>query len=462
MTETRRLLLSSRLCFLQLAITFAGLQMTSSVRAQAPVFGPPHRLNNNGAYDIGQDFDPRLATDNAGHWVVVWSAASDFSEDFDIRVSRSLDDGITWSTPNALNSNAAVDSSESDDYTPHICTDGSGVWIAAWRTREFSGGTDDDVLFSRSLDNGETWSGLSPLDINAGTDSDGDFRPYLATDGAGNWVAVWESDATMDFDIQIARSSDNGVTWSAPSNLNSNALVDTAVDAGPRVATDQAGNWIAVWSSDDALGGLIGTDSDILFSRSTDNGQTWTAQAALNTNAQTDSGSDIEPQIATDHAGNWIVIWSSADSLGGTIDVDLDILMSHSSDGGVTWSDPAPVNSNAATDAESDLSPELASDSSGLWTAVWNATDPVSGDLDIFVASSMDNGTTWSGLEYISEYAAHDLANDNAPKIATDGIGHWVIVWFSEYAFGEVGLDQDILVSTSPFIAAARRWKRYE
>ena len=47
---------------------------------------------------------------------------------------------------------------------------------------------------------------------------------------------------------------------------------------------------------------------------------------ALNTNAGSDSGSDYVPQVATDGAGNWVAVWDSDDSLGGTIDTDFDIL----------------------------------------------------------------------------------------------------------------------------------------
>ena len=60
----------------------------------------------------------------------------------------------------------------------------------------------------------------------------------------------------------------------------------------PQVTTDGAGNWVAVWHSNDSLGGTIGTDADILVSRSTDAGGTWTAPAPLNTNAGSDSGDD--------------------------------------------------------------------------------------------------------------------------------------------------------------------------
>ncbi len=85
-----------------------------------------------------------------------------------------------------------------------------------------------------------------------------------------------------------------------------------------------------MWQSYDDLGGTIGTDCDILVSRSTDNGATWTVPVALNTNAATDSTYDEIPQVTTDGAGNWVVVWESWDDLGGTIGTDCDILFSRS------------------------------------------------------------------------------------------------------------------------------------
>ncbi|MEK7795269.1 MAG: sialidase family protein, partial [Candidatus Hydrogenedentota bacterium] len=134
-----------------------------------------------------------------------------------------------------------------------------------------------------------------------------------------------------------------------PAALNTNAASDSGNDYHPQMTTDGLGNWVVVWESNDSLGGTIGFDNDILFSRSTDNGATWTAPAALNSNAATDSGIDYHPQVTTDGAGNWVTVWESDDDLGGTIGGDSDILFSRSTDNGATWTAPAALNSNAAT-----------------------------------------------------------------------------------------------------------------
>ena len=55
--------------------------------------------------------------------------------------------------------------------------------------------------------------------------------------------------------------------WTDPAALNTNATSDSGGDRDPQVTTDGAGNWVAAWESEDSLGGTIGTDEDILVAR---------------------------------------------------------------------------------------------------------------------------------------------------------------------------------------------------
>ncbi|MBM4088260.1 MAG: hypothetical protein FJ276_02340 [Planctomycetes bacterium] len=66
--------------------------------------------------------------------------------------------------------------------------------------------------------------------------------------------------------------TDAGLTWTDPVALNSNLGPDSGTDRFPEVAVDSLGNWVAVWHSEDTLGGTIGSDTDILFATSLDFG----------------------------------------------------------------------------------------------------------------------------------------------------------------------------------------------
>lgn len=423
---------------------------------QPAAFGPPRALNTDAEVDDRRDFRPHVVGDGTGNWVTVWvsetTSGGPTGTDSDILFSRSEDSGLTWSAPAPLNTDAASDSAF--DESPYISTDGSGIWVAVWY-RDSNGGGNNLNLFSRSADAGATWSAPAPLntiDPSVGLIT----APQLANDGAGNWVAVWHSvddlGATigMDADVLVSSSDDGGQTWTSAMALNTDAGTDLGSDFDPRIASDGAGAWVAVWVGDDT------TEYDIKVSRSIDNGETWTAPAFLNSNAALDTEPDHAPDVATDGAGNWIAVWMSTDTLGGMIGNDWDILVSRSSDNGENWTAVAPLNTDASSDSRADQNPRIASDGAGGWVAVWNNYGNA-----VYYAYSDDNGATWTAPVPIT--ASGLSGTDYAAQIANDGNGQWIIVWAELDPLNQtVGNDHDILISTSPFIAAARKWGQYD
>ena len=47
--------------------------------AHAALFGPLKQLNTNAKYDKGDDYQPRIATDDQGNWVAVWTSKDMYS-----------------------------------------------------------------------------------------------------------------------------------------------------------------------------------------------------------------------------------------------------------------------------------------------------------------------------------------------------------------------------------------------
>lgn len=333
--------------------------LTFSASAQINPY-PPALLNTNGASDSAQDELASIATDNAGNWICVWESLVNWSgmgADYDILYSRSIDSGTTWSDPLPLNPNAVSDTGM--DHEPVVSFSDTGVWLCVWRTNEdlLDSDGDWDLLASRSIDNGVNWSTPSLLNSNATTDTYGDYLPRIANDGAGNWICVWHSEEPIsgtgtDYDILYSMSSDDGVSWNTVSPLHSNAYTDNGIDGAPDIATDGNGNWICVWGSNEDLLGAE-SDFDIFISRSSNNGMNWTAPSMLNTNAATDSGSDGGPRIDSDRAGNWICVWYSKEDISGS-GSDTDILSARSTNTGTTWSTPNLVESSAAIDTGED------------------------------------------------------------------------------------------------------------
>ncbi len=442
-----------------LIVTCVTLAIVSAGTAEGqscPQITDPQPLNANAETDGGVDRSPQVATDGQGLWIAVWYSGDDLGGtigiDRDILVARSTDNGATWSDPAPLNTNAASDAG--DDKEPQLTTDGAGRWVAVWGSNDDLGGsidTDGDILVSISADNGATWSDPAPLNTNAAADEGLDSSPQVTTDRQGLWIAVWHSWDDLggtigtDGDILFALSADNGATWTNPAPLNTNATSDSGSDRFPQLATDTVGHWVTVWSSEDDLGGTIGTDTDILFALSTDGGGSWTPPAPLNTDASTDIGGDGRAQVTTDGAGHWVAVWNSAE-LPGT---DLDILFARSTDDGTTWTDPAPLNANAQGDLfYNDLKPQVATDGLGVWVAVWEFAPHPFFDNDIVFSVSTDAGTTWGPPAPLNTNATSDplFGFDWNPQLTTDGQGNWVGVWWSLGDLGgTIGPDPDIL-----------------
>lgn len=442
------------------AIGLMGFVATAPAQLPSPI-SPPAALNSYAAGDASYDDQARIATDGQGLWIAVWSSNENvggaIGTDRDILYARSTDNGATWSAAAALNTNAPSDSGTDDD--PQIGADGSGTWVVVWDSTENLGGvigTDTDILFSRSTDNGATWSAPKPLKSNAATDgATRDEQVQLATDGQGTWVVTWSTEdgptSMTEEDLLYARSGDNGVTWSPPKLLNTNGATDTGRELDHHLATDRLGNWVAVWNSNENLNGAIGTDYDILLARSADNGATWSAPAALNTNAGSDTGGDAGPRVATDGQGHWIAVWDSSENLGGVIGTDDDILFALSGNNGTTWSAPAVLNTNAGNDIGGDGYVDIAIDPLRGWVVVWESYEDFGNgsENDIMASLSTDLGATWVPPAVFNTNGFVDGdCYDAGPVIAADGRGQFVGAWYSDNDGNNMpGMDYDLLVA---------------
>lgn len=444
---------------------------------------------------------PCLAYGPGGVWLAVWdsnqSTGGTYSSPRALFCSRSTDDGLHWSPPEA------IPAPSGSNYAPRLVRDGTGKWVIVWMWR--SGPYSSiRVYSSSSADLGVHWT--SPVTVCESID---EGYVLLVADSAGNLAASWVTEDTVYVppfgeeqtvhNLRASRSADSGASWSGA------AILETADSGYETAVAANAGNLFAVaWSNR----GETGADSDIYCARSLDNGQTWQAPATVNDYAKTDSGYDRYPSIATDRQGNWLVGWQSDHNLNGqyATETEKHLLLARSTDNGGSWT-PVNVVDYATTTGHTrareiaERGPQVYSDGRGGWKIVgsryaidaagspadsWQeprclpvplyvlqaATDDaghwcVTGytyggfsgnpDSDCFACSSLDNGTTWSTAIPLNSDATEDGApsnsacgNDINPRIATDGTGHWVAVWeYDELWTQPAGTDGDIAVARS-------------
>ena len=113
-----------------------------------------------------------------------------------------------------------------------------------------------------------------------------------------------------------------GQVFSSPAALNSNAAIDNGIDVTPQIVTDRASNWLVAWN---------GPGNDVLVSRSTDNGATWTPVAAINPTPATRDGAvqraalshGVGPRRRPGHDRPQDEIGVAGEELGDAVDDDV-------------------------------------------------------------------------------------------------------------------------------------------
>lgn len=249
-----------------------------------------------------------------------------------------------------------------------------------------------DIMYTYSTDEGQNWT--DPSNISA-TPDDSDY-PALAMTSAGQLRAVWQENVGGTnkeiFGVGIPTGSVNPFQGGTPSNLSNNP----GNSEFPSIAIDSSGVLHVVWR-DDSAGFATGVNPDIAYSKSTDDGATWSAPLNLSSNAGTSSGAGI----ASGSSGRLYVTWWD-DSPGND-----DIFFRRYN--GSSWDGPVNVSNNAATSVE----PAVVADSSGNVHVVWQ--DDTGGDNDIYY--KMYNGTSWDAFP---TDVSGNVSDSVEPNIAVD------------------------------------------
>lgn len=234
---------------------------------------------------------------------------------------------------------------------------------------------------------------------NVSNNADFSVTPQMAVDASGNISVVWEDDTASNSNILFSRSTDGGMTFSAPKNLSNTS----GFSFNPRVAVDSKGAVSVVWL-DDTPGNL-----DVFFSRSTDGVNFSTPQ-----NLSNDSADQGNPQVAVGADGGISVVWENDD-------ITLGVFFTHSSDG-VTFSTPLDLTTNAG----GSFSPQLAVGADGGINVVWE--DDGSGISKISFSRSTDKGATFSAVKKVS----NGTGNASGPVIAVDQSGNIDLAWVDD------------------------------
>jgi hypothetical protein len=292
-----------------------------------------------------------------------------------LNLAASFDGGMTWTLANAAFSRCTGgDSSNAGDYAR-----ASDVWLSAspdgtvyalslsFTGEAQSAGSSSAMLVAQSVDGGLSWG--APVALIADTETSFDDKGSLTADpNDSHYVyAVWDrlSGSTAG-PSYLASTADAGVTWAAARSIYD-----------PGAANQTLGNQIAVLPSSTVLdlfteldeSGSGTTAALARLVQSSDHGGTWSAPVTIaelepdgtvdpKTGQAVRDGSDIV-SVSVAPGGAIYVAWQDSRFAAGAHD---GIALTHSTDGGATWSAPIEVNGDPSVQA---FTPTVHVDASG-------------------------------------------------------------------------------------------------
>jgi hypothetical protein len=330
------------------------------------------------------------------------------------------------------------------------------IAVNAKNPRQVVGVFQDNVHASYSQDAGRTWQAAEKVapanyrvsgDVSAAFDNQGRaFVCYIAFDKLGTFN-YWGHGATRN-GIFVRRSLDGGQTWEANHFAVSElaTAADIPFEDKPWIVADNssgryAGNLYVGWTRWNL------TNSQILISRSTDDGQTWSKPLEIDAHPglpRDDNGAAEGFAGVVGPDGRLYAVWSQ----------DNEIVFTMSRDGGKSFSRARPILHTAPimfaidTLERANGFPQIGIDPTTRRLYVtW--TDYRNGDLDVFCSTSTDGGKKWSEPVRVNNDALHNGADQFFQWLAVDPVDGSANVIFYDRRGDEKNRKQTVTLARS-------------
>lgn len=258
------------------------------------VMGEPLNHRFVKAVDIALEITNSTTSSTSVHYRPAGTLPKGPSDDYEIFIKTSHDNGETWSSDIQLTQNTA------DDMRPSIIQLANGTIMLVW---QHDSGGNTDIYFMTTL-NDTSWSDPEQLT----TDLAADKAPWVTQTKDGKIWLVWASNRTGDYEIYC--KTYDGSSWSTATRrtYSSNSDVTPSI-----LQTVDDTIWI-FWSTSTGT-----SDNDIYYMYSSDNGDSWSES----TQFTTDSNEDVWPAVTQTRDTKIWVAWTSnrADQPDGNWDI---------------------------------------------------------------------------------------------------------------------------------------------
>jgi len=266
----------------------------------------------------------------------------------------------------------------------------------------------DRIVAQKSIDGGKTWSEGTYMGLNHPKDQD---KHWVALDPNNNNIyTTWtqfddygSEDSTAQSNILFSRSTDAGETWSEALQINQIPGTCRDDDSTTEGAVPAVGPDGTIYVS-------WALNEKLYFDRSSDGGKTWLAEDKIV--AEQPGGWDIDVYGISRANGMPVTVCDLSDSeYSGRLYINwvddrngnYDVWVISSDDDGDTWTEALRINDDLDS-ADQFFSWLCVDQSNGSLYAVFYDRRGLEGllETDVYLASSQDGGKTWKN-EKINE-----------------------------------------------------------
>ncbi len=394
--------------------------------------GSELRVDSGTGLGTSHSYDVQLAAGGSPfgrNLYAVWVDKRNGTDQTDIWFSRSTDGGATWSAPSDLTTATGDRAVE-----PEIAVGRSGsndVVHVAYQVVPVSGAASSrvrHVWVRTSTNSGSSFSSPTQLDTTGGTDN---FKHSIATSADGARVVVaWEqlNTTTLARRVYSRASTNTGGSWAGERHVSVN--VGSAPTAGqPAVTVTSSGRFVFVWRearpSARPTFDVYATYSDDATSAI----PTGREQRLDGDTGNTRASDDV--RVASAGANVYVAWVDVSTTMGG----GADIRFSRSTDDGASWSaervidDPGMMLSDSS-EATITVDPGTASATDDRVFLAWRDTRE---GTQIYFASSTDSGASFGAAVRASQQAGGPVPGvSDSPRIAYGGSNVVVVAYVND------------------------------
>jgi len=295
------------------------------------------------------------------------------------------------------------------DSMPVMAMDAAGDYVVAWNSRNQDGS--GYGVFAQRYDAAGT-AQAGEFQVNTYT-TGGQRGVKVAMDSGGDFVIVWGSagEDGSGYGIYGQRYNSSGAAQGTEFRVNT---YTTGNQGSPEVAMDAAGNFVVTWDS-------ISQDGDgygVYAQRYNSSGAAQGTEFRVNTYT---TGDQLQPDVAMDAAGDFVITWASDGQDGSGYGV---YAQRYNALGALQGSE-FPVNTFTTS---GQAFPSVSMDSSGDFVIVWQGDLEDGDSYGIFGQRYNATGASIAGEFQINTYTTN---SQNAPSVAMDSTGDFTVVWQS-------------------------------